>query len=97
VAGGVYELERIVRSVGISVKVLWVARVGHDSIRLQEPADDRIIPPRAVVVQIDAGLDALAGEAEDGFLGTAIVAVQAEGVVAQVGDANAAGIGRDVG
>ncbi len=58
--------ERIVDDVCIPIEALRIPWVRHERIRLQEPSQRGIILPRAVVVEAQAGLLPLAGEAPVG-------------------------------
>ena len=58
--------ERIVERIRVPVEALRIPRVGDDGIRLQEPSQRGIVRPRAVVVEAQAGLLPLAGEAPIG-------------------------------
>mgnify|MGYP007070675459 CR=1 FL=1 len=58
--------ERIVERIRVPIEALRIPRVRHERIRLQEPSQRGIVLPRAVVVEAQAGLLPLAGEAPVG-------------------------------
>jgi len=58
--------ERIVERVRIPIQALRIPRVRHERIRLQEPSQRGIVRSRAVVVEAQASLLPLAGEAPIG-------------------------------
>jgi len=59
VSRGVGVLERVVEHVGVAVEGLGVARLRHHRIRADEAAQQRIIEPRAVVIEAQGGIPGL--------------------------------------
>lgn len=53
--------DRIVVSVAIPIERLWISRLGHDGIRLDEAAQLRIVPARLVEVEPDVRFLPLSG------------------------------------
>ena len=58
--------QRVSEDVRVPVEALRIPRIGDERIRLQEPSQRGIVRPRAVVVEAQAGLLPLAGEAPVG-------------------------------
>jgi hypothetical protein len=56
-------LDRVAITVGVAIPRQRVARPGHDTVRLDEASQARVVPACAVVVQAQNGLLALTGEA----------------------------------
>jgi len=91
------EFDRVVARVCVSVKVLRICAIRHDAIRLHEPAQRRVVPPRAIVVQPDCTLFPLPREMVRRRRRAVGVAARAIRLVANLGRARAAAVGGDRG
>jgi hypothetical protein len=65
-AGGVHILQRVQPGIGIAVQAGRIARLGHQGVGLEEAAQGRVIEAGVVVIQAQALLPPLAGEAAVG-------------------------------
>ena len=74
----------IVSHIRVAVEALRIARTQHDRIGRLEPAAARLVETRAVVVQPEARLAALAGEAILGAQAAPAAARAAVGIVARL-------------
>jgi len=89
------EFDRVVARVCVSVKVLRICAIRDDTIRLREPAQRRVVPPRAIVVQANCSLFSLAREMIRRRRRAVGVAARAVGLVANLPGAGAAAVGGD--
>jgi hypothetical protein len=57
----IYVIQRAVPAIGISVKRLGVERCWYNTIRTQEPPNNRIIKPSVIVIQAGGAIAFLVG------------------------------------
>ena len=72
----VKKFDRVVVSVRVSVKVLWIAWIRHNSVWTGEPSQRRVIPPCPHLVQPQALLLTLSCPRWDALPRTALLVVE---------------------